>query len=191
MKEPTFVLTHKACVEHGRILTELSKALDLEYEPAVSMLLKALAEGGKLLVCGCGGSAAQASHFVAELQVRYATDRRALAAVALTSDGAILSAAANDLGWPQAYSRQIEALAHPGDCLVAYSTSGRSVVVLNALAAARKKGMTTLGITGERGFAQSADVELRVPSQVTARIQEMHLLITHLLVEGIERGIPA
>ena len=189
--EPSFLRTHKLLAEHGRVLTELNKTLDLTYDPAVSMISRTLAEGHKLLVCGNGGSAMQAQHMAAEFVVRFETDRRALACIALSADAAVLTACGNDYGFERVFSRQVEALGVAGDCLIAFSTSGTSRNVNEAVLVARNKGLVTLGISGRKGFTSGPDVDIIVPSVSTARIQEMHLLIVHVLLDGVERTVPA
>jgi D-sedoheptulose 7-phosphate isomerase len=176
--------------EHIAVLQDAQEMLSLRLEPAIFMLLRTLAEGGKILTCGNGGSAAQASHLAAELTVRFLGDRRAMAAVSLSADAVAITACGNDYGFDRIFSRQVEAIGQPGDCLVAFSTSGTSKNVCEALAVAHKKGMGVLGISGRKGFPAHTDVDLIVPSQSTARIQELHLLIVHLLLSGIEKGIP-
>jgi len=177
--------------EHRSVLLDTEWMLGLQLDPATQMLLRTFAEGGKVLACGNGGSAAQASHLVGELTIRFIHDRRALAAVSLASDAVALTAAGNDYGFERAFSRQVEALGQPGDCLVAFSTSGTSKNVNEALAMASRIGMRTLGVSGRKGFTAHCDVDLIVPSSSTARIQEMHLLITHLLLTGVEKHLPA
>lgn len=189
--EPQYLRTHRTLAEHGRVLTEMTRSLDLTYDPAVTMLLNALSDGHKILTCGNGGSAVQAAHFAAECVVRFETDRRALPCIALPADPAVVTAAGNDYGFNQIFSRQVEAFGKPGDCLVSFSTSGQSKNVLEAIRAARHRGLVTLGISGNKGFSEAPDVDIIVPSKSTARIQEMHLLIVHLLMEGIDRGVPA
>jgi D-sedoheptulose 7-phosphate isomerase len=176
--------------EHRSVLADTEQMLALNLEPASHLLLRTLAEGGKILTCGNGGSAAQASHLAGELTVRFIADRRALAAVSLASDAVALTAAGNDYGYDRVFSRQVEALGQPGDCLVGFSTSGNSRNVNEALATAHKKGLSVLGISGRKGFPAHTDVDLIVPSSSTARIQEMHLLIVHLLLTAIEKGVP-
>jgi D-sedoheptulose 7-phosphate isomerase len=165
------------------LLEPLETELELSFAPAQSLLAGALKDNKKVLLCGNGGSASQATHFAAELVVRYHTDRPALAALALT-DSAVLSAAGNDYGYDRIFARQIEALGSPGDILVSFSTSGRSKNVLEAIATARHRGLRTLGISGSQGL--NCDVDIRVPSTETARIQECHLLISHLLAQSLE-----
>jgi D-sedoheptulose 7-phosphate isomerase len=147
-----------------------------------------LSRGRTVFLCGNGGSAAEAQHLATEFVVRFARDRRALAAVALTADSSVLTAAGNDYGFERVFARQIEALGRRGDLLIALSTSGRSRNVLEAVRAARVRGMRVLGLTGRdgRGFARRCDVALAVPSRSVARIQEAHLLVGHLCCERAE-----
>ena len=139
-------------------------------------------------MCGNGGSAADCQHIAAELVVQYQKQRRALAAIALTTDSSILTAHANDFGFETVYSRQIEAIGNEQDCLIAISTSGRSKNIVNAVEAARLKGMAVIGLTGGDGGELSGRVThpVIVPSDVTARIQEAHILIGHWWCAAIE-----
>jgi D-sedoheptulose 7-phosphate isomerase len=148
----------------------------------------ALSAGGKLLVFGNGGSAGNAQHIAAELVVRYEKNRAAMAAIALTADSLILTAAGNDFGFETIFSRQIAALGRPGDIAVGLSTSGRSPNVLAALREARRLGLHTSGLMGGDGgpMRELCDVAIIVPSRVTGRIQEMHLLVTHMLCKALE-----
>jgi len=189
--EPSFMRTYKLLGEHGKVLTELSKVLDLAYDPAVSMITHCLAQGGKILTCGNGGSAMQAQHMAAEFVVRFETDRRALPCIGLSADPAIVTACGNDYGYTRIFSRQVEAYGNPQDCLIAFSTSGKSANVNEAVLVARNRGLVTLGISGNKGLSSGPDVDIIVPSSSTARIQEMHLLIVHLLLEGVDSRVPA
>ena len=148
-----------------------------------------LRRGGKILFCGNGGSAADCQHIATELVVRLERNRRALPAVALTTDTSILTAAANDFGFEQVFVRQVEALGRRGDLLVAISTSGRSRNVLLAAAAARKLGMRVLALTGRAPnvLARRAHLALAVPSRDTQRIQEAHITLLHILAGQTER----
>jgi D-sedoheptulose 7-phosphate isomerase len=148
----------------------------------------ALRAGNKLMFFGNGGSAADAQHFAAELVVRYRVDRPAMAAIALTTDSSALTACGNDLGYEQVFARQIEALGRAGDVAIGSSTSGRSPNVTLAFRTARKMGIKTVALTGGDGgeLVGLADETLVVPSDVTARIQEMHLLIGHTLCGALE-----
>lgn len=157
---------------------------------AAEKLVDCLRGGGKLLLCGNGGSAADAQHLAAELVVRLrsAVERPALPALALTVDSSILTAGGNDYGFNQVFSRQIEALGHPGDVLIAISTSGNSPNVIAAVEAARRKDLFVIGFLGGSGgkLAAQVDLPLTVPSHTTARIQESHILIGHILCLLVE-----
>lgn len=179
----------KSFEEHLVYMHAMVPMLELTFYPAVSLLVNAMSEGKKILMCGNGGSMADASHFAAELSIRYETDRRALPAIALT-DVSALTACGNDYGYDQVFSRQVEALGQAGDVLVAISTSGKSRNVTEAVLKAKYLGMGTLGLSGNHGNTAGCDVDLVVPSTSTARIQESHSLIIHLLCEGIEERLP-
>jgi phosphoheptose isomerase len=156
---------------------------------AGSHVSDALARGNKVLLLGNGGSAADAQHIAAELVGRFVIERAPLPAIALTVDSSALTAIANDYGFDQVFSRQVRGLGRQGDVLVAITTSGRSPNVLAAITAARELGMTVVGLTGGKGadFAKLCDVAIVVPSTVTARIQEMHITIGHLLCEIVDQ----
>lgn len=163
----------------------------LELLPAVRQvgdaLCRSLAEGGKLITFGNGGSAADAQHFAAELLGHFRRDRRPLPALALTTDSSVLTAIANDYAFPDAFARQVTGLARPGDVVVGISTSGSSENVVRGLAAARQQGALTVALTGRRGrLAELAEQVLAVPSDDTARIQEMHILLIHLISEIVD-----
>ncbi len=147
-----------------------------------------LLQGNKILWCGNGGSAAEAQHLAAELVGRFRSERRALPSIALTADTSVLTAIANDCGFAEVFDRQLEALCAPGDVVVGISTSGKSRNVCAALQRARELGAFTVAMTGETGghLASYSDVCLRVASTDTARIQEGHLLLGHILCEWIE-----
>ena len=163
-----------------------------ELPPVLGQLVTAthdcLRGGNKVLACGNGGSAADAQHLVAELVGRFREERRALAAVALTADTAILTAVGNDYGYERVFARQVEALASPGDLLFAISTSGNSPNVVLAARTARERGCKVAGLTGARGgeLAAHADFLLQAPSSVVARIQEMHTLCIHIICESLD-----
>jgi D-sedoheptulose 7-phosphate isomerase len=173
--------------EHKAMMERLVDCSDV-IEAAGELLIKTLKQGGKILLCGNGGSAADCQHIAAELVVRYEKNRKALAAIALTTDSSILTAHSNDIGFETIYSRQIEAIANEKDCLIAISTSGTSENILNAAKAARLKGMAVIGLTGRDGGSLSEQVthSVIVPSEVTARIQEAHILIGHWWCGAIE-----
>ncbi len=160
-------------------------------ERAGSACRAALAAGGQILAFGNGGSAAEAQHFVAELVNKFGAPRPALRAVSLTTDTSILTSIANDMSFAAVFSRQIEALGRAGDVALALSTSGTSANVMRGLAAARKRGLITIGLTGADGgkMGPLCDFLLRVPSKSTPRVQEMHLVLLHLLAAEIERDL--
>lgn len=158
---------------------------------AGGLLGDCLRGGGKLLVCGNGGSAADAQHFTAELLGRYEREREGLPAIALHADTSTLTAVSNDYGYEQVFARQVAALGRPGDALVAISTSGNSPGIVRAVEAAQRAGLAVVVLTGRDGGALAAllrpsDVEIRVPGTVTARIQEVHILALHCLCELID-----
>ncbi|MCK9620700.1 MAG: SIS domain-containing protein [Methylobacter sp.] len=172
---------HKAVIEG---LADCSDAI----EAAGALLIKTLNQGGKILLCGNGGSAADCQHIAAELVVQYQKSRKALAAIALTTDSSILTAHSNDFGFETVYARQIEAIAGEKDCLIAISTSGRSKNILKAVEAARLRGMAVIGLTGCEGgeLVKHVTHPVIIPSNVTARIQEAHILIGHWWCGAIE-----
>lgn len=158
---------------------------------AVDLLVSCLAAGNKLLVCGNGGSAADAMHICAELVGRFVKERQGLPAIALNADPVILTAWSNDYDYESVFSRQVEALAKPGDVVWGISTSGNSKNVVAALKAARERNVSTIALTGQGGgaTAQYADVLLAVPLSVTARIQEVHVVTYHIICEAVEAAL--
>lgn len=155
------------------------------------VLIRTIKSGGKVLFCGNGGSAADAQHLAAELVGRFQKERKALPALALTADASILTAIGNDYGFQEIFLRQIEALLNEGDALVALSTSGNSPNVAAAVAAAKAKGASTIGFTGRDGglLGRLAGHSLLVPAAKTARIQEAHLVVGHILCGLIEEAL--
>ncbi len=149
-----------------------------------------LRNSGKICFCGNGGSAADSQHLATEFTVRFVQNRKGLASVALTTDTSALTACANDFGFETVFARQVEALCRPGDIVVGISTSGTSANVVRALEFARGAGVTTFAFTGENPGAcgESADFTLAVPSAVTARVQECHLIAGHLICDMAERA---
>jgi D-sedoheptulose 7-phosphate isomerase len=160
-------------------------------ESAGELLINTLKQGGKVLLCGNGGSAADCQHIAAEFVVRYEKKRKAMAAVALTTDSSILTAHANDFDFETVFSRQIEALGNDKDCLIAISTSGKSKNILRAVEVAKSKGMIVIALTGCEGgeLCKQATVSVIVPSIVTARIQEAHILIGHWWCGAVEEAL--
>jgi phosphoheptose isomerase len=155
---------------------------------AAELMCSAVLAGKKVLLCGNGGSAADAQHIAAELVGRFVIERRPLAAISLTTDTSALTAIANDYGYDHVFSRQVEALGAEGDVLIAITTSGTSKNVVAAAAAARARGMKVIGLTGGKGaaFVAACDAGVAVPSTVVARIQECHITIGHLLCEVVD-----
>lgn len=174
--------------EHRVAFESLMGGLRGPFVEVLSIWESCIRGGGKLLLFGNGGSAGNAQHIAAELVIRYETNRAAIAAVALTVDASTLTAAANDLGFDSAFSRQVEALGRPGDVAVGISTSGRSRNVLAALREAKARNLHTTGLIGGDGGEMRAlcDAAVVVPSAITARIQEMHILISHMLCKALE-----
>jgi D-sedoheptulose 7-phosphate isomerase len=158
---------------------------------AADLISRAFAEGGKVLLFGNGGSASDASHIATEFVGRFMAERRALPALSLSSDDSAVTAIANDYGFARVFARQVEAFGRRGDVVLAISTSGRSVNVLEGVRTARDLGMASIGLTGTGGgeLAAAVDICLRVPSGVTARIQEGHILLAHVLCELVERRL--
>jgi D-sedoheptulose 7-phosphate isomerase len=173
---------HEAAVSG---LTAMTGALEL----IAKAWEKALMGGGKVLFFGNGGSAADAQHLAAELVVRYRTNRSAMAGLALTTDSSVLTAHSNDFGYEQVFARQVEAFARPGDVVVGISTSGKSASIVAGLQAANEAGCVTVCFTGMDGAdcGKVAQLVFHAPSTITARIQECHLLVGHVLCDWVER----
>ena len=175
--------------DHLNVLQKLMDSnLPEKLETCAEYVEKALAEGHKVLFCGNGGSAADSQHLAAEFVGRFQKERKGLPAIALTVDTSILTAVANDYGYDTVFARQVQALGEPGDVLVGISTSGNSKNVLLAVEEARAKGITCIGMTAEGGgkMAAACDICLAVPAKVTARAQEMHILMGHILCELVD-----
>jgi len=181
-----------------RIQQQFFDSADLKYAAAevlskpiadaVSALVGCITGGGKVLACGNGGSAADAQHFAAEFVGRFERERPGLAAIALTVDTSILTAVGNDYGYEVIFAKQVEALGAPGDILLAMSTSGNSANVLAAVAAARAKDMTVIALTGKDGgvVGRAAAIHINVASEVTARVQEVHRTLLHVICDIVE-----
>lgn len=179
--------------ETGRALALVREACLDDVAEAARLLADSLRGGGKLLICGNGGSAADAQHLATELVGTLTLDRirPSIPAIALTTDTSLLTAVANDFGVERMFARQVESLGVPGDALIAISTSGASANVLAAVEEARARGLTVIALTGASGgkLAPMADVAVRVPSEATAHIQECHLAVEQLLALLIEREL--
>ena len=170
---------------------DAKNALNKPITAAIETMTAALKNGNKILSCGNGGSAADAQHFAAELVCRFERERPALAAIALTVDTSALTAISNDYHYDETFARQIDALAKPGDVLLAISTSGFSPNVVRAIEQAHEQEMVVVALTGRDGgqvakILNNHDIEVRVPSESTARIQEVHLLTIHCLCDQID-----
>lgn len=152
------------------------------------LMVAGLRSGGKVMFCGNGGSAADSQHLAAELMGRFMRDRAPLAAMSLTVDTSALTAIGNDYGYADTFARQLRGIGRKGDVLVGMSTSGNSANVVAALTAAREMGITTIGLTGAKGgiMADFCDLLIAVPSTMTARIQEMHIAVGHMMCELVE-----
>ena len=165
--------------------------LAVDLARAIELMFQCVNSGSKILACGNGGSAADAQHFAAELVGRFERERKELGAIALTTDSSILTAVGNDYGYDEIFSKQVSALGKAGDILLAISTSGNSKNVIKAIEVAKRKGITVIVLTGKDGGAMgkmigAGDINLCVPADRTARIQETHLLILHCLCDGID-----
>ncbi len=183
----------RALEESAAVKLKLAEKEAANIEKIGEILAETLAKGGKILLCGNGGSAADSQHLAAELVVRYRGDRnrRALPAIALTVDPSIATAGGNDIGFENVFARQVEALGQEGDALIAISTSGESENVFRAAKAAKKKGMTVVGLLGSGGgkIAAECDRSTIVPSRETARVQEAHIAIGHIWIDAIEEKL--
>ena len=160
-------------------------------EEASKIAIEVPQKGNKILLCGNGGSAADAQHIAAELTGRYKNERRGLAAISLTTDTSALTAIGNDYGYKRVFDRQVEALANKGDLLIGISTSGNSENIISALSLAKEMGCRTLGFSGRDGgkMNEICDINLVVPSNDTPRIQEMHILFGHTLCQIIDNHL--
>ena len=180
-------LVRKTLEEHISVARAM-ESLEPMIAEAGQICADALRSGKRIYLCGNGGSAADAQHIAAELIGRFVGERRSLPAIALTTDTSALTAIGNDYGYEQVFSRQVEGLAEEGDVLIAISTSGNSSNILKAVEVARERGSRVIGMSGKSGgdLHTAVDLSLVVPSDVTARIQEMHIVIGHLLCALIE-----
>lgn len=170
---------------------ERLKALETDIQAACDLCMTTILRGGKILLAGNGGSAADAQHIAAEFVGRFVKNRRSYAAIALTTDTSALTAIANDYGFERVFARQIEGLGAENDVFIAISTSGNSPNIVHAVEVARKKGLKIIVFTGRDGglLRGMADTALVVPSEITARIQEMHILIGHIICEYVDEHL--
>ena len=177
--------------QHAAVLAATRAACGRDFAALVKASVAAIRAGGKLMFFGNGGSAADAQHLATELAVRYVKTRAPIAALALTTDTSALTAIGNDLGFAQLFARQVQAIGRQGDVAIGISTSGTSANVIEGLKAARAMGIVAAGWTGQSGGAMQGlcDPLIRVPSTVTARIQEMHILLGQMLCGAVEREL--
>ena len=177
--------------QHLEVFHEVLSTISGSIADCAELLVETFKRGNKVLVCGNGGSAADAQHLAAEFVGRYEAERRALPAIALTTDTSALTAIANDYDFDKVFARQVEALSVAGDCLVAISTSGNSPNVIAAVMAAHKRGCKVIGMTGAAGkkLASLCDTAILVPSARTARIQEVHITVAHIWCEMVEEWL--
>ena len=181
-------LLQRSLREHLEAIQALLQTRIVEIESSGEMICAALRQGHKVLLCGNGGSAADAQHIAAELVGRYEVHRRAWPSIALTTDTSALTALSNDFGYEEVFARQVQALGSEGDVLIALSTSGTSPNVIKAAEAARRLKCRTIALTGGTGepLASLCDISVSVPSQRTSRIQEAHITIGHLWCEMVD-----
>jgi D-sedoheptulose 7-phosphate isomerase len=185
---------HQQFADHQQASQEALANLGELIELAARRIAQCLLGDGKILCCGNGGSAAQAQHFSSEMLNRYERERPGLPAIALTTDSSALTSIANDYHFDEVFAKPIRALGQAQDVLLVYSTSGNSPNILSAVAAAHDRDMTVIALTGRDGGAlasllRDSDVEIRVPSQTTARVQEIHLIITHCLCDLVDHQL--
>lgn len=177
--------------EHRKVMVQVENELTATIATLAQRLIDTFQIGNKLLIMGNGGSAADAQHFAGEIVSRFRIERPGLPAIALSTDSSILTAIGNDYGFERVFSRQVEALASPGDAVIGISTSGNSPNVLKALEVARQAGCTTVGLLGKDGgsIKTLCDIPLVIPSHDTPRVQEGHITVIHILCDLIEQGM--
>lgn len=178
----------KTFEEHSRVLKKTQIVIKKGIKLSSEIIVKSLKKDGTIFWCGNGGSAADSQHIAAEFVGRFKKDRKPLRSIALTTDTSVLTCIANDYSFKEIFSRQVDALGRKGDVLVAISTSGKSENIKQALIHAKKKGIKSIGLLGNNGGVckKNTDIPIIVPSNITARIQEAHILIEHLLCELVE-----
>lgn len=197
MTIPSAVSTHlenwldTQFAEHASVQSATRLECGAALLATVEACAASIAQGGKILFCGNGGSAADAQHLATELTIRYKTNRLPIAGIALTTDTSALTACGNDLGFDEIFSRQLHALGRPGDVLIGISTSGNSRNVILAVEKATELQIRTIAFVGGAGgkLADLSEISLKVPSRTTARIQEMHIFLGHLLCELLEQRL--
>jgi len=181
-------MINKELQAHKETIEKTIENMVPSIQKASELIVSTLKSGNKVLLCGNGGSAADAQHIAAELTGRYKSERRGLPAIALTTDTSALTAISNDYGYARVFDRQVEALANKGDLLIGISTSGNSENILSALLLAKELGCQTLGMSGKSGgkMNEACQLNLVVPVDDTPRIQEMHILIGHILCQAVD-----
>lgn len=191
MKEAAEQRVIAELLEGSEVLRQTAYALSAEIVNVAEHIITTLHTGGKVMVCGNGGSAADAQHFAAELVGRFRRERQGWAAIALTVDSSVMTSLSNDYGFEQVFARQVQALGQPEDILVTISTSGNSINVLAAVEAAIGLGVRTVGLTGAGGgaLAEMVDHHLAIPSSNTAYIQQGHIAVLHMFCELVEEHL--
>lgn len=181
-------MIHQEINAHKEVVEKTLMSLQSHIYTACIIATEALKNGNKIMLCGNGGSAADAQHIAAELSGRYSVERRGLAGIALTTDTSVLTAVGNDYGFDHIFDRQVEALAKEGDVVIGISTSGHSKNIVRALSRARHLGCRTIGLSGRDGGVMSefCDINIIIPSDDTPRIQEMHIMIGHIICQAID-----
>lgn len=181
-------MIHQEINAHKEVVEKTLASLQNHIYTACIIATEALQNGNKIMLCGNGGSAADAQHIAAELSGRYKVERRGLAGIALTTDTSVLTAVGNDYGFDHIFDRQVEALAREGDVLIGISTSGHSKNIVRALSLARNMGCKAIGLSGRDGGVMSefCDINIIIPSDDTPRIQEMHIMIGHIICQAID-----
>lgn len=181
-------MIQKELQSHKETIEKTIEIMVPDIQQASILMVNTLKNGSKVLLCGNGGSAADAQHIAAELTGRYKSERKGLPAIALTTDTSAITAISNDYGYDRVFDRQVEALANKGDLLIGISTSGNSKNIISALTSAKDAGCQTLGLSGREGgeMNNACDINLVVPSTDTPRIQEMHILIGHILCQAVD-----
>jgi D-sedoheptulose 7-phosphate isomerase len=184
-------LVHSEMNAHRETVEKVINEIEPLIEKACSIAVETIKRGNKILFCGNGGSAADAQHLAAELSGRYKKERRGLPGIALTTDTSVLTAVGNDYGYDHVFDRQVEALAREGDLLIGISSTGNSPNVINAFEKAAELGCKTIGLSGRDGgkFNGKCGLNVVVPADITARVQEMHILIGHTICQAIDDNI--
>jgi D-sedoheptulose 7-phosphate isomerase len=181
-------MIEKELQAHKETIENTIEVMIPQIEEAIKIVVETLKNGNKVLLCGNGGSASDAQHIAAELSGRYKTERKALPGIALNTDTSAMTAISNDYGYDRVFDRQVEALAREGDLLIGISTSGNSLNIISAFAMAKLLGCRTIGLSGKEGgdMNRICHLNLVVPSDDTPRIQEMHILIGHIICQAVD-----